>query len=149
MPSLCQSLGPGKRTFIAFTYAAVTVKSVGTLASIISLMNGRDASVGVNQLEIGLGSLGAFEVSSIIWKASVLVRMAWGTMEDENLEDACLVLTGFDVPLFNLVASFTMPGFAEARSFKMLHLLHIGGAALIVPTAHAMVQFMVSTPVFM
>jgi hypothetical protein len=75
--------------------------------------------------------------------------MARGSIGDDKIWDTLLANTTIEVTIFNLVAIPVLPGYLHMRSFFSVHLMGTSCAALLLPPAHSLLQWTVSTPIFM
>ena len=90
-----------------------------------------------------------WQVFSICSKVLVLLRMARGSIRDGMICDIFLAIMAIQSPFFNLIAARAIPKFLQMRSFFSSHLIGTACAALLLPPAHALMQWSLSTPVFM
>ena len=138
------------RYLIIFLLLVQCFKNIGSLIRVIKIsQSGQAASAPSGP--IGLAVLAADEIINLAWHARQVFLLIFkhDRFSVSWFADACLLVTGVDVPIFNLIAAMALPGFMQQKNYVVFHAFMCSIVGFILPPAHMIVHLVLSSPVYM
>ena len=138
------------RHLIVFLLSTLILKSIASLGRIGMLfLSGQADSTPSGT--IGIIVLATDELINLAWQARFffLLLFRHDQYSAHWIADASLLTMGVDIPMFNLIASLTLPGFMQQKNYMVFYAFHCALVAFFLPPAHMLAHWVFAGPMFM
>ena len=138
------------RYLIISLLLALVFKSVASLGRVGKLfLSGQAASTPAGPF--GLAVLATDELINLAWHVRLVFLLLFrhDQLSENWIADALLLVIGVDMPIFNLIAAMTFPGFMQQKNYLAFHAFMCTIVGFIFPPAHMLVHWILSSPVYM
>ena len=138
------------RYLIIFLLLVQFFKNIGSLIRIVKLFQSGQAASAPSG-HVGLAVLAADEVINSAWhgRQIFLLLFKHDSLSVSWIADACLLVGGVVMPVFNLIAAMTLPGFMQQKNYVVFHAFACAIIGFLLPPAHMIAHWVLSSPVYM
>lgn len=153
---MIQDTGTGNRMannirhLVVFVLLVLVLKSIATLGR-IGILFLSDQAASTPSGPMGLFVLAADELINLSCQARLVLLLLFRHQQFSAhwIADACLLLTAVNLPVFNLVAIKTLPGFTRGKNYIIFYPFYCAIVGFVLPPAHMLAYWIISGPVFM
>ena len=128
-----------KRVVLSFFNISIGLKSLGVL---------RRIQASEDPWSHASLALAALESWNILCHLAVFIDLNFSRRMDECMvADIVLLVSGINIPAFNLLASLVFPSFLAVKNWHSFLLFLVAACSWLLPPAHSIVQMLVMSPV--